>query len=305
MSLSLDLVRAFVAVAETGGFTAAAKRLGVSKGQVSKEIARLESELGAPLFLRTTRQVSLTEDGARLQMRVLPLLDALELALRDAHRCEPGGHLRITVPADYFDAVLCPWLVEFARRHPRVDIELITDNQVRNVVADGIDVAVRLGWLRDSSLRATRIGEFELVPVAAPRYLRQHGTPRHPRELAGHGWIGLSVLADPGRFTFTHPAEGSHTIHLRPMCSANTVDAVLAFARAGLGITIAADFAVRSSIQQGTLQQLLPEWSAPRGGIYLVWPRAAQEPAKVRALVSFLKTGLGRVPSARQGSLRE
>lgn len=289
MNLSLDLVRIFIAVAEAGGFTAAARRLGISKGQVSKEIARLEQALGTPLFLRSTRQVVLSEEGRRLQSRVLPLLAALEHALHDAREAEPGGVLRITVPPDYFDAVLAPLLAAFARQHPRIQLDIVVDNQVRDILADGIDVAVRLGWLRDSSLRAVRIGEFSLVPVAAPDYLRRHGMPAHPQELAAHAWIGLSALENPGRFTFTQAGGGTYTTHLSSRCEANTVDAVLALARSGMGVTIAADFAVAAALGQGALQRVMPDWQAPRGGIYLVWARAAREPARVRALVAFLK----------------
>lgn len=294
MSLSLDRVRAFVAVADSGSFTLAARRLGISKGQVSKEVARLEAELGAPLFQRTTRRVVLTDEGEGLRDRVLPLLDALDQALHETHRDEPAGRLRITVPADYLDAVLCPHLVEFARCHPQIRLDVVADSAVRDVVADGIDVAVRLGWLRDSSLRAIRIGEFELMLVASPGYLRAHRPPTHPSELDGHVWLGLGALDEPGRFTYRHPQLGSHTTHLRAICTANTVDALLGFARAGLGITIAADFSVCEALAQGRLQRVLPEWEAPRGGIYLVWPRATQEHGRTRALISFLSKRLPR-----------
>src|SRR5690606_22119073 len=159
--VSLECLRAFLGVAEAGGFTAAAEKLGVTKNQLSREVARLESELGLPLFVRTTRKVVLTDAGQRLQEVLDPLLSQFDRETAHLTDAKLSGSLRITAPADYLAAVLCPLLVEFAVLHPDVTIDLVSDNKVRDIVRDRIDFAVRLGWLRDSSLRAIKVGGFE------------------------------------------------------------------------------------------------------------------------------------------------
>lgn len=293
--VSLECFRAFLKVADEGGFTAAAEKLGVTKNQLSREVAKLESELGLSVFVRTTRKVVLTDAGQRLRDMLHPLLSKIDAETAHLADAKLRGALRITAPADYLASVLCPLLVEFAALHPEIAIDLVSDNKIRDLVADRIDVAVRLGWLRDSSLRAVKVGRFELVAVASPTYLERHAAPQRPADLACHPFIGLGALPDPGVFRFAGAGGASHVTHLVPRFLANTVEALLSFARAGAGVAITTDFSATGDLASGTLRRVLTDWRIPPGGVYLVWPRAKQESVKVRALLTYLR---GRLTTA-------
>src|SRR5690242_10373508 len=190
---SFDDLAVFAAVAETGGFTSAALRLGTTTGGVSRRIRALEERLRGQLFVRTTRRVRLTEAGRALHDRVGAALGDLREAIAafDAGRDELSGMLRLTAPVDHAASMLAPALARFRELHPRVDVHVHTSDSVVDLVAQGLDLGIRLGWLRDSSLKATRLGSFEQFAVAAPGYLARAGVPKQPSDLAGHEWIGF------------------------------------------------------------------------------------------------------------------
>lgn len=293
--VSLECLRAFLKVADEGGFTAAAEKTGVSKNQLSREVARLEAELGLSLFVRTTRKVVPTDAGCHLRDVLEPLMSRIDAEIAHLADEKLCGALRITAPSDYLANVLCPLLVDFAALHPDITIDLVSDNKIRDLVADRIDVAVRLGWLRDSSLRAVKVGEFELVVLASPIYLERCGTPKHPTDLARHRFIGLGALPEPGVFRFAGAGGEIHISHLVPRFSANTIEALLSFARAGAGVAVTTNFSATGDLAKGTLRRVLTDWRVPPGGVYLVWPRAKHESAKVRALLTYLR---GRLMTA-------
>ncbi|HWP18058.1 MAG TPA: LysR substrate-binding domain-containing protein [Burkholderiaceae bacterium] len=288
---SLDRLNLFVAVAEAGGFTAAAQRLGMLKTALSPQIARLEEELGGQLFTRTTRRVELTEAGRRLYAEVAPLLRGLRTAVDEFgdRETRPGGTLRITAPADYSSAVVGPLLARFQSLYPGLLVELIASDGIVDLVAERIDVAVRLGWLRDSSLRAVKVGSFSQVAVASPAYLAEAGTPRQPADLTQHRWIALRLLRSPLTWRFTH-RDGRHaTVRVQAATSATSPLGLLGLARGGAGIAVLTDFAAEADLQRGDLQRVLPEWTLPRGGIHLVYPAAGRPPGKVRHFVDFFR----------------
>src|SRR5512140_1194383 len=169
----LHRLTVFIAVAEAGGFTAAAERLGVTKAMVSQQLSRLEAELGAMLFTRTTRRVTLTEAGSQLYAECTPLLRELDSVLDRVGQETEGlhGSLRLTASSDFVDAILASPLAEFAALHPKLQIELMASEEVLDLVGERIDLAIRGGWLRDSSLQATRLGAFEQYVLASPAYL--------------------------------------------------------------------------------------------------------------------------------------
>lgn len=287
----LKRLAVFVAVAEGGGFTAAAERLGTTKAMVSAQVRQLEAELGATLFTRTTRRVALTEAGQQLHGECTPLLRELEAALDRVGSSSGGelrGTLRLTAAHDVLTSTYASRLARFAALHPALHLDLVATDQVIDLVGEGIDVAIRGGSLRDSSLRATRIDEFEQYVCAAPSYLAAHGMPRQPQDLSAHRWVTLSLLRSPLTWTFSRKGA-QRTVRMQPVARANAPGAVQALVREGLGLSILASFAVQQDLAQGRLVRLLGDWSLPRLGLHAVYPAARHVPAKVRALVDFLR----------------
>ena len=287
----LKRLAVFVAVAESGGFTAAAERLGTTKAMVSAQVRQLEAELGAMLFTRTTRKVMLTEAGQQLHGECTPLLQELEAALDriGSGAGELRGTLRVTAAHDYLAGALSPRLARFAELHPALHLDLVATDEVLDLVGEGIDVAIRGGSLPDSSLRATLLEEFEQCVCAAPSYLAAHGIPRQPQDLAAHRWVALSLLRSPLTWTFSGRKGARHTVRMQAVARSNAPGTVQALVREGLGLSILPSFAARQDLEQGRLVRLLGDWSLPRPGIHAVYPASRHVPAKVRALVDFLR----------------
>jgi DNA-binding transcriptional LysR family regulator len=290
-TVHLDRLTVFAAVADAGGFTAAAAVLGATKALVSQQIARLEAELGGALFIRTTRRVALTEAGERLLADCAPLLAELGAAVERFGQAttRPTGTLRVTTSPEYAANVLGPQLAEFARDHPELAVELIGTSDVLDLVAERIDLAVRIGWLRDSSLRATTLGEFAQCVVASPDYLVRHAAPKRPEDLAHHRWVALDVLRSPLAWRFTAPGGREHKVRVRPTARGDSPQSVLGLVRGGAGISILAAFTVQEDLARGRLVELLDRWQLPTGGIYAVYPASARVPAKVRAVIDYLR----------------
>lgn len=287
--ISLDRLDAFLAVFDAGGFSAASERLKISKNAISRQISTLEADLGVPLFTRNTRKVVPTAEGEELYRLCRGPLNDLHSALDTVAGAKLSGEIRITAPSDFVNLGLAAALVEFARNHPSIRITLFADDGVRDLVGERIDLAVRLGWPRDSSLRGMKIGQFELFVVAAPAFLESVETLTHPRQLSDLDWVELSALVAPLSFPFHH-RDGRRTVpRLRRTFSADTVEGVLAMVRAGGGLTVATDFSVMRDLAHGSLVRVLPDWRLPTGGIYLVWPRQRQESPRLRALIEFLR----------------
>jgi len=293
--IDLNRLAVFVAVADAGGFTAAADRLGVAKAKVSVEVRRLEMALGVSLFSRTTRRVALTEAGRQLFESSRPLLRELgdALAQTGAERSVVAGRLKISTSVNHAANFLAHALADFARQHPNLQIHLSATDRVVDLVAEGVDVAIRTGWLRDSSLRALHLGEIEQCVVAAPEYLRRRGTPRRPADLAQHDWIALSLLPTPLTWKFRSRRGRISTVRVKSRLVSDSPDALHALAASGAGITVLTALQVADALRRGRLQRLLTEWSLPRGGIYAVYPPGRHVPANVRAFVDFYRSKLG------------
>lgn len=295
-AVQLDRLVWFVAVAESGGFTAAATRLRSSKTVLSQQIARLEAELNTALFVRTTRRVTLTQAGQRLYDECVAPLKSLTGSIERLaeHEQAPQGSLRITTPPDYAAAVLGKALGEFARDHPRLVIDLVGSSQVVDLAQERIDLAIRLGALRDSSLRATRLGEFEQIVVAAPSYLARAGVPQQPDELVRHRWIEHTLLRAPLRWQFKASSGATRQVRVQAAARANAPESLLGLLRGGLGVSVVADFAVEADLRSGALTRVLAPFKLPRGGIYAVHPASRQLPIKVRKFIDFFRDYLRR-----------
>jgi DNA-binding transcriptional LysR family regulator len=281
----LDDIRAFTEVVDSGSLTRAGARLGMSKSMISRRLARLEAELGAPLLARTTRGMSLTEAGADFRPFAERMVAELQSA-RDAlsRQGEATGRLRLTAPLSFGASHLAPVLAELALRNPRLAISTSYSDRVVDLVGEGFDAAVRLGNLSDSSLIARRIAPVRGLTVASPDYLARAGTPRTPEELAGHETVphGDQVwqFRKDGR-TFTHRPRGRFT--------ADSGSAELAAVVAGLGIAIMPAFLAGPALARGELVSLLDDYAIPEAGMYVVRPPPAEPvPMKVKALTDIL-----------------
>lgn len=287
----------FGAVAEAGSFTAAAERLGVSKARVSLQVRRLEQALGLELFHRTTRRVGLTAPGQALLTEGVPhLRKALEVVARmPKDAAGLSGTLRISCTVDHAVQTLAPHLVEFAALHPKVEIDLRSSDRVVDLVRDGIDIGLRMGWLPDSSLRAVKLGSFDQVVVAAPAYLRRAGVPAHPDELARHEWIALTLLPAPLTWKFSAARSRSATVRVKTQLRTDNAGSLRSLLEAGAGVSVADEPGVRAALQAGRLQRLLPNWILPSGGMYAVFPPGRHIPGHVQAFVAFYRSKLARV----------
>lgn len=290
--IDLNSLLTFAAVAEAGGFTAAADRLGTTKARVSLAIGRLESELGTTLFSRTTRRVTLTEAGEALHARCVPLLREAQTVLAEVAEgegAELGGTLRLTASVDHASQSLAGVVAAFAALHPRLQIELRTSDRVVDLVKDGLDLGLRMGWLRDSTLRATRLGDFDQYLVTSPAYLERHPAPAAPEDLANHTWVALTLLPTPLTWTFTREDGESRTVRMNAPLRTDSAGTLRALLRHGAGVSVLDQLSAEASIARGELVRLLPEWRLPRGGIYAVHPPGRHVPAKVRAFIDFYK----------------
>lgn len=297
--IDLNSLLVFAAVAEAGGFTAAADRLGIAKAKVSLDVSRLEAQLGLSLFSRTTRRVALTEAGHTLYAECIPRLRGIEEALTQlgSASTELSGSLRIGCTVDHAVQSLGRVVAAFAARHPQLQIDLRTSDRVVDLVEEGIDVSFRMGWLRDSTMRAVKLADFAQYIVASPDYLRRAGRPAHPEELAQHEWLTLSLLPSPLTWTFTSEAGETHTVRTRGHLRADSAAALRALLEGGAGVSALDQFSAEPAIAGGRLVRLLPDWSPPGGGLYAVYPPGRHLPARVRHFIDFYRDTLHTPPA--------
>ncbi|TRX75447.1 LysR family transcriptional regulator [Pseudomonas mangiferae] len=295
--LNLNHLYGFVAVVEHQSFTAAAEALGLSKSLLSEQLARLEASLGTQLLTRTTRRMALTDSGTRLfdvARRLLGELDSAVADVRDPHG-EPSGRLRITAPLDFAKLHISAVAADYIKRFPKTQVEMIGDDQVLDLVGQRIDLAVRVGWPKDSGLHANKLATFEQTLVAAPDYLAQHPPLREPDDLARIEWIAHTRLASPWQWTFRR-GEALREVRTHGRLQANTTLSVYRLVRAGAGLSVLPSFLVAGDLASGRLVRVLEDWSLPQGGIYALYPSARYMPARVRAFIHSLRERLDNDP---------
>lgn len=278
----------FAAVADARSFTGAAEALGLSKGSVSKAVSRLEAHLGQALFHRTSRRLALTEAGRSLAehaRRIVAEAHAAEEAARDAASA-PTGRIRLAAPMSFGVSEVAPLVAAFLQVHPQVEIDLHLSDARIDIVAEGYDVALRIGDLADSSLRARRLCGVATHMVAAPAYLAAHGTPTHPSDLARHRVLGYSNA--PGPWRFGKPGEAEVAVTPAGPLVANSGHALLPALLSGLGVTRLPGFIVGPALAEGALVEILSDWAAPPIGLHLITPPSPLRPARVEALIAFL-----------------
>jgi DNA-binding transcriptional LysR family regulator len=304
----LQTLLAFSETAKRGGFAAAAREVGTSPSALAKSVARLEASLGLRLFHRTTRQVSLTADGERLFQRCQRVLAELEELQSEAagSRAAPSGILRIDMPIVFGRKVMLPILARLVEQHPGLEIDARLSDSFVDLVKDGVDVAIRVGELQDSSLAAKRFARQVLVLVAAPGYLARAGTPRSLDALAAHRHILFRMpgsgrdrpqqFSVNGRTAALHPARGLRF---------NDGQAMVQAALLGLGVAQVPDNMVDDELAAGRLVEVLPRHRPPAMPIHAVMPGNRMVPARVRALLDALDAHAGHTsPPARARSAR-
>jgi DNA-binding transcriptional LysR family regulator len=279
----------FASVVENRSFSGAAQALGTSKATVSKAISRLETRLGATLFHRTSRRLTLTESGQALSERAARILsearEAEEIA-RDANST-PTGRVRLAAPMNFGLNRVAPALADFLTQYPGIEVDLTLSDAPTDIVAQGIDVALRIADLPDSSLRVRRLAPIAIHLVAAPAYLEKHGRPEHPADLAQHACLPYTNVTRP--FVW-HFRRGNEEVTVRPTgpLSTDSGEAMLPALRAGLGITRLPDFIVDDDLADGTLVELLSDWQETGMALHLLTPPGTLRPARVEALIEFL-----------------
>lgn len=284
----------FAAVVEAGGFSRAAERLQTTPGAVSRRIAGLEQRLGLALINRTTRKLSLTEAGERYYQDVSAILQALgDAEARISHLGgSPTGELRVAAPLSFAVRALGPRLAGFHARHPRLRVCLDLDDRVVDVVDAGVDLALRIGPLHDSSLVAKRITDYERVFCAAPAYLERRGRPRHPGDLKRHQCLRYHNLAVREEYSLSKDGARETVEVDGPLC-ANNGDLLRRAAIAGMGISSLPEFIVADDLAAGRLERVLADYRTPRLPLSALWPARRFVPAKVRAFVDWLAETLG------------
>lgn len=286
-------------LATQGSYTAAARRLGVSKAAVSQRISELERAAGVPLVRRTTRSVRLTEAGQRLVDEVSGAYAQIEQGwarVRDLAQ-QPSGRVRLTAPVALARQVLVPLLVEFAQRHPRVHVELDLSDRLVPLAAEGFDLAVRHTFAPPDTHVAWRLCASSSVLVASEGYLRAAGAPAHPSELAQRACLHYPRPGARPLWTF-EPAGGGErvTVPVAGPLAANNSEALRDAALAGLGIALVPDFSARAALAEGRLLEVLPQWRAVdvfAPAIWAIRPWSPHVPLAVAALVEHLRTRLG------------
>lgn len=304
----LEGLVAFVAVAEEAGFSAAAVRLGVSPSAVSQSIRHLESRLGLPLFNRTTRSVSLTEAGARYLERVRPCVRELVAASDElgGDGDEPAGLLRLNVPRSGYMIILQPVLRRFIDAYPRINVEVMIENNLVDIVSRGFDAGMRLSNMVEKDMVAVRIGPAISVHiVASPDYLERYGTPREPRDLLNHACISFRHVTSGQieRWEFVRDGE-SFELPVTGRLIINDSAALVQSALDGLGIANMFNGYIDPFIESGRLVRLLADWSPSLPGFTLYYPDRRRVPLKLRALIDFLHRELPRVTPHTGGMTR-
>ena len=288
----------FCKVVESGSFAAAAEHLDMSTSAVSRQVAQLEAVLDARLLNRSTRRISLTDNGRAYYERSLQLLADLEETEEMVGNAgaSPRGTLRVTASIAFGASHLAPALGEFARLNPAMKFDVQLSDHTVDLVEEGLDLAIRVGQPGSHNLVARRIGMVPLMTCASSAYLASRGLPQHPGELAGHACLAYAYAAESKVWRFQRGNEEALRVSFETRMAANNGTVLAELAAAGLGITRAPDFVLAPFVRQGRLQVILPEWSGPELPISAMYPSRKHLSARVRSFVTFMEQWLAANP---------
>ncbi|MGM0586342.1 MAG: LysR family transcriptional regulator [Pseudomonadota bacterium] len=286
----LNEMEAFVRVVDLGGFTDAAKKMGLSKSAVSKHVASLEERLGARLLNRTTRRVSPTEIGLAFYDRAIRVLaeaaeaDAMVSSMQEA----PRGELRISAPVSFGLRALSPAITGFMKSYPDISVHMVLDDRFVELVAEGFDLAIRIGELPDSSLRARKLADAQLHIVAAPTYLKEQGAPESVQGLSEHNLLHYSNLSSGNYWRLGGSNGKERQVRAVGRLTVNNGDALRQAAVDGLGIAFLPDFILGDALHRGELVELLPDSRPAPLGVYAVYPQGRFPQPKLRAFIDYM-----------------
>ena len=297
MSVPSDMT-AFVRAVELGGFSVAARDMGLTPSAISKLVTRLEDRLGVRLLNRTTRRLALTPEGEAYFHRTQRILADIAEAENEVarFRAQPKGLLRVNVGTAFGMHQLSPALPEFLARHPEVQVELTMTDRVVDLIEEGADLGIRLGVLADSSLVARRVCEVERVVCAAPAYLKRHGTPKKPQDLLGHNCLNMAQAPQLRRWPF-EAKDGVRHVEVSGNASSSSADALLQLALRGLGIIRLTDVIVGAAVGEGKLVPLLTDSHHVEPlPLHAVYPQGRHRSPRVAAMIDFLVEKFASAP---------
>ena len=286
----LPYLETFSAVVENGSFTAAAEALGISKPVVSKQVSLLEKHLGVQLLQRTTRRLHLTQAGevfASYSHRIMSDVREAEQSVLPL-QSEPQGRLRISVPESLAISLLPDALLNFQQKFPRIELDIHVTGRLVDLVEEGIDVALRIGELEDSSLIARLLMPCSFHACASPEYLKKHGTPEHPDELETHNCMIYSQAPHPDSWLFKDEQGKSISIKVKGNLRSDTGNILMSSALNGNGIFIGPTFMISSAVKEGRLKTVLDDYTPVTTGLYAVYPYSKLVSRKVRAFIDFI-----------------
>lgn len=284
----LNCMKMFCTVVKTGGFTAAAKQAQSSKVLVSRAVSTLENDLGIRLLQRTTRKMSLTEDGRAYFERCQALIeefDDLDNSVKDSSK-NVQGRLRLSLPTEQFTLKhLLPFITDYAKKYPELDLDIMLVDRHVDIVDEGIDVAIRIGTLSDSTLIAKKLGTMSLLLCASKTYCQQHAEITSPKDIPSHSFILDTNYRGGQRMTLQNKNENLD-ITFKNKIAVNNAFICREFIKQGMGIGLCPDFMIADDLKKGELIQLLPAWEISQGGIYAVYSHRKHLTAKVSSFVN-------------------
>ena len=287
-------VALFIRIVESGSFSKAAAEVGITQPTATKAVAAMEERLGARLLHRTTRGVSPTEVGTLYYDKCKAITHEIEAAdnLATLMQSGVGGTLRVSTSVAFGRRVLVPLAIKYMREHPSLTVDLSFDDRYVNMVEQGIDLAVRMGRLADSTLGSRYLGRNPWLMVAAPAYLKARGTPKAPQELSQHACLIYSTVQGDDRWMLTGPDGKEQVVPVRGPLRSNNLSAVLAAARAGLGIAILPWYVAREALEQGEVVPVMGDHALPAQDMHAVFPSPKLLPSKVTAFIEYLRGAL-------------
>lgn len=293
----LEAMRVFIEVAECQSFVAASRKLDLSAPAVTRSVAQLEKALGVRLFNRTTRHVRLTDSGARFFEDAKRILDDVEQAVATASGsyAEPKGVLSITAPVLFGQIHITPILTEYLQQNPAVTVRAVFYDRISNILDEGLDVAIRIGHLKDSNLYATPVGSVQRLVCASPSYLKKHGIPSHPSELKVHEIIQASTVEPSTTWQF-ESSRGKESVKVTPRLHCSQNGAAITAARQGFGITRLMSYQVGEELKNGSLTRILQNYESKPLPVSIVHLEGRQANAKIRAFIDLATARLRANP---------
>jgi DNA-binding transcriptional LysR family regulator len=287
--MDLNEISAFISIVQAGGLSRASEQTGLPKSTLSRKLALLEERLGLTLLQRTTRKITLTKMGEEYYRQCSQLLGQLAEIEKQvvSEQTEPQGLIRFTAPIESGSLILAPMIKKFCEKYPKISLDLVFTDRIVDMVGEGFDVALRAGSLRDSSLKAKKVGRERFILVASRPYLKKHSAPKSVQELQQHRLIGFSPNRETLSWKLQGP-DGKKEISLHECLRNNSLSNCRGLAIEGLGISLLPRFLVHEDLEKGRLEEVLPQWFSDRGDFSIVYPNQKYVSPKTRAFVDFL-----------------